>query len=47
MSKIFTVAKKGSGEILAIINTETGEIVETNGVVVLTEEEVNGYVEEP
>lgn len=43
--KVFTVAKKGSGEVVAIIDTEKGNIVEKDGYEVLTEDVVTGYVE--
>jgi hypothetical protein len=46
MPKVFTVTKEGSGEVLAIIDLEKGEIVEKDGIKILTEEEVTGYVEE-
>ena len=46
MAKIFTIVNEDTNEVLAIIDTEKGEIVEKNGVKVLTEDEVKGYVEE-
>lgn len=46
MTKPFTVVKEDTNEVLAIIDTEKGEIVEKNGVKVLTENWVKGYKED-
>lgn len=44
-TKAFTVVKKESGEVVAIIDLEAGNIVEMDGYEVLTDDEVVGYVE--
>ena len=43
--KVFTVVKEGSDEVIAIIDTVKGEIVEKDGFKVLSEDEVKGYTE--